>query len=84
VIIQAAGRDLYSGTRLVRYYGELTVLAGLAAIIGPVIGGQLASVTDWRGLFLFLAAVGVAIFLATTLRLPRDAAPRPPSYQRAS
>lgn len=35
VIAQAAGRDLYSGTRLVRYYGQLTVLAGLAAIIGP-------------------------------------------------
>jgi DHA1 family bicyclomycin/chloramphenicol resistance-like MFS transporter len=65
VIAQAAGRDLYSGKRLVRYYGRLTVLAGLAAIIGPVIGGQLASFTDWRGLFLFLAAVGVAILIAT-------------------
>ncbi|MEV4582621.1 MFS transporter [Nonomuraea jabiensis] len=41
VIAQAAGRDLYSGRALVRYYGRLTVLAGLAAIIGPVIGGQL-------------------------------------------
>lgn len=65
VIAQAAGRDLYSGRRLVRYYGRLTVLTGLAAIIGPVIGGQLASVTDWRGLFVFLAAVGVAILLAS-------------------
>ncbi|MFD1538577.1 multidrug effflux MFS transporter [Nonomuraea guangzhouensis] len=65
VIAQAAGRDLYSGRRLVRYYGRLTVLAGLAAIVGPVIGGQLASVTDWRGLFLFLAAVGVVILLAS-------------------
>jgi DHA1 family bicyclomycin/chloramphenicol resistance-like MFS transporter len=41
VVAQAAGRDLYSGTRLLRYYGRLTVLGGLAAIIGPVIGGQL-------------------------------------------
>jgi DHA1 family bicyclomycin/chloramphenicol resistance-like MFS transporter len=64
VIAQAAGRDLYSGGRLLRYYGRLTVLAGLAAIVGPVIGGQLASVTDWRGLFLFLAAVGVLILVA--------------------
>jgi DHA1 family bicyclomycin/chloramphenicol resistance-like MFS transporter len=60
----------------VKYYGQLTVLAGLAAIIGPVIGGQLASVTDWRGLFLFLAAVGVAILLATIVvfreTLPRE------------
>src|SRR5215217_5725612 len=52
VIAQAAGRDLYSGGRLLRYYGRLTVLAGLAAIVGPVLGGQLASDTDWRGIFL--------------------------------
>jgi DHA1 family bicyclomycin/chloramphenicol resistance-like MFS transporter len=67
VIAQAAGRDLYSGGRLLRYYGRLTVLAGLAAIVGPVVGGQLASVTDWRGLFLFLAAVGVLILAACLL-----------------
>ena len=57
-------------------YGRLTVLGGLAAIIGPVIGGQLATVTDWRGVFLFLAAVGVAILVACLLvfreTLPED------------
>ena len=67
VIAQAAGRDLYSGGRLVRYYGRLTVLAGLAAIVGPVIGGQLAKVTDWRGIFVFLAAVGVIVLLASLM-----------------
>lgn len=67
VIAQAAGRDVYSGGKLLRYYGRLTVLGGLAAIIGPVIGGQLAAVTDWRGLFLFLAAIGVAILVASVV-----------------
>ena len=67
VIAQAAGRDVYSGGKLIRYYGRLTVLGGLAAIIGPVIGGQLARVTDWRGVFLFLAAVGVAILVASSV-----------------
>ncbi|MCX2747700.1 multidrug effflux MFS transporter [Arthrobacter sp. MI7-26] len=65
VIAQAAGRDVYSGGKLLRYYGRLTVLGGLAAIVGPVIGGQLAAVTDWRGVFLFLAAIGVAILVAS-------------------
>ncbi|WP_052423260.1 multidrug effflux MFS transporter [Nonomuraea candida] len=64
VIAQAAGRDLYSGGKLVRFYGHLTVIAGLAAVIGPVIGGQLASVTDWRGIFLVLSAIGALILLA--------------------
>jgi DHA1 family bicyclomycin/chloramphenicol resistance-like MFS transporter len=67
VIAQAAGRDLYSGGRLMRYYGRLTVLGGLAAVVGPVIGGQLASVTDWRGIFVFLAGVGAAILVACLL-----------------
>jgi len=75
VIAQAAGRDVYSGARLVRYYGRLTVLGGLAAIIGPVIGGQLAAVTDWRGLFLFLAAVG-AVILGASAVIFRETLPR--------
>ena len=69
VIAQAAGRDLYSGGALLRYYGRLTVLAGLAAMLGPVIGGQLAQVTDWRGIFVFLAVVGAGILAASALVL---------------
>ncbi|HEU4466032.1 MAG TPA: Bcr/CflA family efflux MFS transporter, partial [Agromyces sp.] len=64
VIAQAAGRDLYSGGALIRYFGRITVLSGLAAIVGPLLGGLLATVTDWRGLFLFLAGIGGAILLA--------------------
>jgi DHA1 family bicyclomycin/chloramphenicol resistance-like MFS transporter len=64
VIAQAAGRDIYDGGALIRYYGRLTVLGGLAAIVGPLIGGQLARFTDWRGLFLFLAAIGGVILVA--------------------
>ena len=67
VIAQAAGRDLFSGGRLVRYYARLTVLGGLAAVIGPVIGGQLAALTDWRGVFAFLAGVGLVILVVSTL-----------------
>ena len=76
VIAQAAGRDLYSGAALIRFFGRLTVLSGLAAVVGPLLGGLLATVADWRGLFLFLAAVGGAILLAVALQftetLPAD------------
>jgi DHA1 family bicyclomycin/chloramphenicol resistance-like MFS transporter len=67
VIAQAAGRDLYSGGRLIRYYGRVTVLSGLAAVVGPLLGGQLARFTDWRGLFVVLALIGVGILVAVTL-----------------
>jgi DHA1 family bicyclomycin/chloramphenicol resistance-like MFS transporter len=65
VIAQAAGRDVYEGGALIRYYGRLTVIGGLAAIVGPVLGGQLAGVTTWRGLFLGLAVIGVVLLLAS-------------------
>jgi DHA1 family bicyclomycin/chloramphenicol resistance-like MFS transporter len=67
VIAQAAGRDVYAGGALIRFYGRLTVIGGLAAIVGPLLGGMLNAVTDWRGLFVFLAAVGALILIATLL-----------------
>lgn len=75
VISQAAGRDLYEGKALLRFYGRLTVLSGFAAIVGPLIGGQLARFTDWRGLFLFLAAVGAALLAASLLILKETLPP---------
>lgn len=76
VIAQAAGRDLYSGRALLRYFGRVTVLSGLAAIVGPLAGGLLSTVADWRGLFLFLAAIGagilIAVMFAFTETLPLD------------
>lgn len=67
VIAQAAGRDVYAGGALIRFYGRLTVVGGFAAIVGPLIGGLLNSVTDWRGLFVFLAAIGAVILLITLI-----------------
>ncbi|HWC09049.1 MAG TPA: multidrug effflux MFS transporter [Solirubrobacterales bacterium] len=65
VIAQAAGRDIYSGGELIRFYGRLTVVGGFAAIVGPLLGGLLNAFVDWRGLFVFLAAIGAGILLAT-------------------
>ncbi|MGU3586588.1 multidrug effflux MFS transporter [Rhodococcus sp. C26F] len=75
VIAQAAGRDVYSGSALIRFYGRVTVLGGLAAVIGPVLGGQLARITDWRGIFVFLAGLGALIMIAT-LAFYRETLPR--------
>ncbi|GAA2229975.1 multidrug effflux MFS transporter [Promicromonospora sukumoe] len=70
VIAQAAGRDVFSGGALIRFYGRLTVTGGLAAIVGPLLGGQLSAVTDWRGLFVLLAAVGAVLLVITATAFP--------------
>ncbi|WP_348789900.1 multidrug effflux MFS transporter [Leifsonia sp. NPDC080035] len=75
VIAQAAGRDVYEGGRLIRFYGRLTVIGGLAAIVGPLLGGALTAVLDWRGLFLVLAAIGAIILAWVALGLPETLAP---------
>ncbi|WP_314504942.1 multidrug effflux MFS transporter [uncultured Microbacterium sp.] len=67
VIAQAAGRDIYTGGALIRFYGRLTVVGGFAAIVGPLLGGLLNSFTDWRGLFVFLALIGAGILIVTLL-----------------
>lgn len=75
VIAQAAGRDVYSGDRLLRFYGQLAVIGGFAAIVGPLLGGQLTAVTDWRGLFVVLAALGVLLLLAAVALFPETLRP---------
>jgi MFS transporter, DHA1 family, multidrug resistance protein len=63
VIATAAGRDVFSGKALIRFYGRLTVVGGFAAIVGPLLGGVLSTFTDWRGMFLFLAAIGTLLLI---------------------
>lgn len=75
VIAQAAGRDVYDGGRLIRFYGHLTVIGGLAAIVGPLLGGMLTAVLDWRGLFLVLALIGGALLGWIAIGLPETLAP---------
>jgi DHA1 family bicyclomycin/chloramphenicol resistance-like MFS transporter len=67
VIAQAAGRDTYSGGALIRFYGRLTVIGGFAAIVGPLLGGMLNTIADWRGLFIFLALIGAGILVVTLI-----------------
>ena len=68
VIAQAAGRDVYDGGRLIRFYGHVTVIGGFAAIVGPLLGGALMALMDWRGLFLLLAAIGAVILAWASFR----------------
>lgn len=65
VIAQAAGRDIFDGRELIRFYGRLAVAGPTAAIVGPMIGGLLNTFMDWRGLFGFLAVVGLALLLVS-------------------
>ncbi|WP_235928990.1 multidrug effflux MFS transporter [Marisediminicola senii] len=64
VVAMAMVRDLFGGQPLVRMLSRLALVTGLAPILAPVIGSQLLLVLDWRGVFYFLTAYGVLVFLA--------------------
>lgn len=67
VIARAIVRDLHSGTAAARFFSTLMLVTGLAPILAPIFGGQLLRFTSWRGVFVALALIGVALFLAALL-----------------
>jgi MFS transporter, DHA1 family, multidrug resistance protein len=61
--------DLYAGTTQARFFSLLMQVSGIAPIIAPIIGSQLLTFTSWRGVFVALALIGVALFLAAAFGL---------------
>ncbi|WP_418956748.1 Bcr/CflA family multidrug efflux MFS transporter [Streptomyces tritici] len=61
VIARAMVRDLYDGVEMARFFSTLMLISGVAPVVAPLIGGQILRITDWRGVFHALAAVGVLL-----------------------
>jgi DHA1 family bicyclomycin/chloramphenicol resistance-like MFS transporter len=75
VIARAIVRDLVSGVEAARLFALLFLVAGAAPILAPLVGGQLLFVTDWRGVFLVLGAIGAVLLAAVSLAVPETLAP---------
>jgi DHA1 family bicyclomycin/chloramphenicol resistance-like MFS transporter len=74
VIARATVRDLHEGNEAARFFSRLMLISGLAPILAPILGGQLLRFTDWRGVFIFLSLIGVALLIAAALLLPETLA----------
>ncbi|MFJ8359864.1 multidrug effflux MFS transporter [Streptomyces sp. NPDC093984] len=70
VIARAVVRDLYDGVAMARFFSTLMLISGVAPIVAPLIGGQILRVTDWRGVFVVLTLVGIALTSLVWVRLP--------------
>lgn len=81
VIATAAVRDRgENGTATAKLFATLMVVNGIAPIAAPVIGGQLLHWTDWRGVFLVLAAIGALLLAAS---VPMFGESLPPERRRS-
>ena len=75
VLARAIVRDRYEGTESARVFAVLASIGGAAPVLAPVLGGQLLRVTDWRGLFVVLAGIGLVLLGAAAWRLPETLPP---------
>ena len=70
VVAMAAVRDLYSGRKAATLLSHLTLVLGAAPILAPTMGGYLLAVTSWRGIFVVLFAIAVALVALAFFGLP--------------
>ncbi|MEN3585520.1 multidrug effflux MFS transporter [Streptomyces sp. ZYX-F-203] len=70
VIARAVVRDLYDGVDMARFFSTLMLISGAAPIVAPLAGAQILRLTDWRGVFVVLAAVGLLLGVVVWARLP--------------
>lgn len=70
VIAMAVVRDLYDGLRAAKVLSRLILILGASPVLAPTIGGELLRWTDWRGVFVGLAVLGLVITLLAGLGLP--------------
>ncbi|HEV7907452.1 MAG TPA: Bcr/CflA family multidrug efflux MFS transporter [Pseudonocardiaceae bacterium] len=70
VIARAVVRDMHSGVAAAKFFSMLMLVSGLAPILAPVLGGQLLSVTSWRGVFVVLTLIGVTLLAVAAFALP--------------
>ncbi len=75
VVAMAVVRDLFSGAAFARLFSRLMLVMGAAPILAPTLGSAVLRWTDWRGVFVVLAAFGVLLSALAALALPETLPP---------
>jgi DHA1 family bicyclomycin/chloramphenicol resistance-like MFS transporter len=70
VIARASVRDLFSGTAMTKFFSMLMLVTGLAPILAPIVGGQVLTLTSWRGVFVVLTVFGVLLLAVVAVAMP--------------
>ncbi|QLQ36488.1 multidrug effflux MFS transporter [Micromonospora robiginosa] len=75
VVAMAVVRDLFSGAAFATLLSRLLLVMGAAPILAPTLGGGVLRWTDWRGVFVALAAIGALLVVIASIGLPETLAP---------
>jgi len=72
VVSRAIVRDVFDGDAAATFFSRLVLLAGLAPMLGPVLGGQLLLLGSWQLLFGVLGGAGLLTFALVLFGLPES------------
>jgi MFS transporter, DHA1 family, multidrug resistance protein len=75
VVGRAMVRDCWSGPQAQKVLSEITLVFALAPAIAPILGGWLQVWFGWRAVFVFLAAIGLALTMVCWRALPESLPP---------
>ncbi|BBO00096.1 multidrug effflux MFS transporter [Sporolactobacillus terrae] len=70
VISRAIARDLYSGTKLTKFFSMLMAVNGLFPILAPIMGGVILRFASWRGVFIVLCVIGFLLLASAWAFIP--------------
>lgn len=70
VVTRAVVADTFPGVEAARGYATLGAVMGFVPAAAPLLGGGLSYVMGWRGMFVVLAAIAVALLLLAHLQVP--------------
>ena len=57
--------DMYTGRELAKLMSTVGAINGIAPVSGPLLGGFMARAIGWRGIFIVLTLIGVAMLFLT-------------------
>ncbi|MGF2949953.1 multidrug effflux MFS transporter [Microbacterium alcoholitolerans] len=70
VIARAVVHDLFSGAEAIAAYSTLAAVMGAAPVLAPLVGGAIATFSDWRGVFIALAVIGLLLLAVAVFGVP--------------
>jgi EmrB/QacA subfamily drug resistance transporter len=76
-LAMAAVGDLVSPRERGRYQGYIAATFAIATVVGPLLGGLLVEVADWRWVFYVNLPIGIAALVGLSARLPAPEVGRP-------
>jgi DHA1 family bicyclomycin/chloramphenicol resistance-like MFS transporter len=66
VLARSVATDAYSGRELAKTMAIIGAINGVAPVTAPIVGGAVAAVSGWRGIFVILLALGIMLILLCT------------------